>query len=41
MFLLPSELGFLRFLKTAKVPLNEYSFPSDKIANVQGQVSRA
>ena len=27
LFLLPSELGFLRFLKIAKVPLNEYSFP--------------
>lgn len=41
LFLLPSELGFLRFLKVAKVPLNEYSFPSDKIANIQGQVSNA
>lgn len=38
LFLLPSELGFLRFLKVAKVPLNEYSFPPEKIANVQGQV---
>jgi ATP-dependent RNA helicase DDX18/HAS1 len=38
LFLLPSELGFLRFLKVAKVPLNEYSFPDDKIANIQGQV---
>lgn len=38
MFLLPSELGFLRFLKEAKVPLNEFSFPADKIANVQSQV---
>jgi len=39
LFLLPSELGFLRFLKVAKVPLNEYSFPVDRVANVQGQVS--
>ena len=38
LFLLESELGFLRFLKEAKVPLNEYNFPSNKIANVQGQV---
>lgn len=38
MFLLPSELGFLRYLKDAKVPLNEFSFPADKIANVQSQV---
>jgi ATP-dependent RNA helicase DDX18/HAS1 len=40
LFLLPSELGFLKFLKVAKIPLNEYSFPTDKIANVQGQVRR-
>ncbi|GAA5977090.1 hypothetical protein JCM11641_001297 [Rhodosporidiobolus odoratus] len=40
LFLLPSELGFLRFLKVAKVPLNEYSFPTEKIANVQGQLEK-
>ncbi|EMD41718.1 hypothetical protein CERSUDRAFT_79353 [Gelatoporia subvermispora B] len=40
MFLLPSELGFLRFLKDAKVPLNEFSFPVDKIANVQSQLEK-
>ncbi|GAA6003373.1 hypothetical protein JCM10207_000304 [Rhodosporidiobolus poonsookiae] len=40
LFLLPSELGFLRFLKVAKVPLNEYSFPQEKIANVQGQLEK-
>ncbi|GAA5914527.1 ATP-dependent RNA helicase HAS1 [Sporobolomyces salmoneus] len=40
LFLLPSELGFLRFLKVAKVPLNEYQFPSEKIANVQGQLEK-
>jgi ATP-dependent RNA helicase DDX18/HAS1 len=38
LFLLPSELGFLRYLKHAKVPLNEYQFPPNKIANVQSQV---
>ena len=38
MFLLPSELGFLRYLKEAKVPLNEYTFPADKISNIQSQV---
>nr|CAG8588957.1 12780_t:CDS:10 [Entrophospora candida] len=37
LFLLPSELGFLRYLKQAKVPLNEYQFPANKIANVQSQ----
>ncbi|EGF97845.1 uncharacterized protein MELLADRAFT_46164 [Melampsora larici-populina 98AG31] len=40
LFLLPSELGFLRFLKLAKVPLNEYSFPTDKLANVQTQLTK-
>ncbi|KAJ1675106.1 ATP-dependent RNA helicase [Spiromyces aspiralis] len=40
MFLLPSELGFLRYLKQAKVPLNEYQFPPNKIANVQAQLER-
>ena len=40
LFLLESELGFLRYLKEAKVPLNEYTFPMDRIANVQSQVCR-
>jgi ATP-dependent RNA helicase DDX18/HAS1 len=39
LFLLPSELGFLRFLKVAKVPLNEYQFPQKKVSDVQKQVS--
>ncbi|KAI9207077.1 P-loop containing nucleoside triphosphate hydrolase protein [Polychytrium aggregatum] len=40
LFLLPQELGFLRFLKQARVPLNEYQFPSSKIANVQSQLEK-
>ncbi|CAH2353938.1 ATP-dependent RNA helicase Has1p [[Candida] railenensis] len=40
MFLTPSELGFLRYLKAANVPLNEYEFPTDKIANVQSQLTK-
>ncbi|KAJ3131100.1 ATP-dependent RNA helicase [Physocladia obscura] len=40
LFLLPSELGFLRYLKHAKVPLNEYQFPAEKIANVQSQLEK-
>ncbi|SCU98604.1 LAMI_0F15478g1_1 [Lachancea mirantina] len=40
MFLTPNELGFLRYLKAAKVPLNEYEFPSNKIANVQSQLEK-
>jgi ATP-dependent RNA helicase DDX18/HAS1 len=38
LFLLPSEQGFLKYLKDAKVPLNEFQFPNSKIANVQSQV---
>ncbi|EKM83424.1 hypothetical protein AGABI1DRAFT_110091 [Agaricus bisporus var. burnettii JB137-S8] len=40
LFLLESELGFLRYLKEAKVPLNEFSFPTEKIANVQSQLEK-
>ncbi|KAJ2594141.1 ATP-dependent RNA helicase [Coemansia sp. RSA 1722] len=40
LFLLPSELGFLRYLKQSKVPLNEYQFPPSKIANVQSQLEK-
>ncbi|KAG8759978.1 ATP-dependent RNA helicase [Serendipita sp. 396] len=40
LFLLESELGFLRYLKESKVPLNEYNFPTDKIANVQTQLEK-
>ena len=40
LFLLPSELGFLKYLKQAKVPLNEYEFPTVKISNVQSQLER-
>ncbi|KAJ2559915.1 ATP-dependent RNA helicase, partial [Coemansia sp. RSA 1836] len=40
LFLLPSELGFLRYLKQAKVPLNEYQFPLSKVANVQSQLEK-
>ncbi|KAG9301508.1 hypothetical protein G9A89_008360 [Geosiphon pyriformis] len=40
LFLLPTELGFLRYLKHAKIPLNEYEFPTTKIANVQSQLEK-
>lgn len=40
MFLTPSELGFLRYLKAANVPLNEYEFPTNKVANVQSQLTK-
>lgn len=40
LFLMEEELGFLRYLKQAGVPLNEYTFPASKIANVQMQLER-
>lgn len=40
LFLLPSEVGFLRYLQQAKIPLNEYEFPPSKIANVQSQLEK-
>jgi ATP-dependent RNA helicase DDX18/HAS1 len=40
LFLTPEELGFLRYLKAAKVPLNEYEFPQHKIANIQSQLEK-
>lgn len=40
LFLTPSELGFLRYLKASKVQLNEFSFETKKIANVQTQLEK-
>lgn len=40
LFLLPKELGFLKYLAHAKIPLNEYQFPDNKIANVQAQLEK-
>lgn len=36
----PEELGFLRYLKQAKVPLNEFEFSWSKIANIQPQLEK-
>lgn len=33
LFLLPEEIAFLRYLKAAKVNLQEYEFPTKKVAN--------
>mmetsp|Transcript_12884 Transcript_12884/g.41137 ORF Transcript_12884/g.41137 Transcript_12884/m.41137 type:complete len:564 (+) Transcript_12884:118-1809(+) len=38
LFLLPCELKFLQYLRKAKVAVNEYEFPSNKVANVQQQM---
>ena len=31
LFLLPEEVAFLKYLKQAKVALNEYEFPANKV----------
>ncbi|OLY82593.1 ATP-dependent RNA helicase HAS1 [Smittium mucronatum] len=38
LFLLPSELGFLYYLKQSKVSPSEYIFPANKIARIQPQL---
>mmetsp|Transcript_22745 Transcript_22745/g.17174 ORF Transcript_22745/g.17174 Transcript_22745/m.17174 type:complete len:134 (+) Transcript_22745:1087-1488(+) len=34
LFLLEHELGFLRYLRQAKIKPNEYEFPDSKLANI-------
>lgn len=36
LFLLPTEVKFLKYLRAANVSLNEYEFPESKLANIQG-----
>ncbi|KAM3917003.1 ATP-dependent RNA helicase DDX18 [Leptodactylus fuscus] len=38
LILRPEELGFLRYLKQAKVPLSEFEFSWSKISDIQSQV---
>lgn len=40
MILRPEEIGFLRYLKQAKVPLNEFEFSWNKVANIQPQLEK-
>ncbi|TWU70628.1 ATP-dependent RNA helicase [Metarhizium rileyi] len=40
LFLQPNEVGFLSHLKTARVPVVEFDFPSKHIQNVQSQLER-
>ena len=40
MFLQPSEVGFLKHLKEARVPVVEFEFPKSKIVNVQSQLEK-
>ena len=40
MFLQPSEVGFLKQLKEARVPLVEFEFPAKRIFNIQSQLEK-
>lgn len=40
LILRPEELGFLRFLKQAKVPLSEFEFSWTKISDIQSQMEK-
>ncbi|CEJ89753.1 Putative ATP-dependent RNA helicase HAS1 [[Torrubiella] hemipterigena] len=40
LFLQPNEVGFLSHLKTAKVPVVEFEFPTKKIKNIQSQLEK-
>jgi len=40
MFLQPHEVGFLKHLKEARVPVVEFEFPAKKIVNVQSQLEK-
>lgn len=40
LILRPEELGFLRFLKQAKVPLSEFEFSWAKISDIQSQLDK-
>lgn len=40
LFLLESELPYLQYLKQAKVVLNEFEFPTQKLANIQAQFEK-
>lgn len=39
LILRPEELGFLRYLSQARVPVNEFEFSWNKVKNIQLQVS--
>ncbi len=39
LFLLPEELAFLKYLRAAKVTVQEYEFPSNKVANIGSQMT--
>lgn len=40
LFLLPEELGFLRYLRQTGITLVEFAFPASKICNIQAQLEK-
>lgn len=40
LFLQPSEVGFLKHLKEARVPLVEFEFPAKRIFSIQSQLEK-
>lgn len=40
MFLQPSEVGFLKHLKEARIPVVEFEFPAKRVVNVQSQLEK-
>jgi len=40
LFLRPAEIGFLLYLKKAKVPLSEFTIQESKVANIQNQLEK-
>ncbi|KAL9136056.1 MAG: hypothetical protein Q9175_002743 [Cornicularia normoerica] len=40
LFLQPSEVGFLKHLKEARVPLVEFEFPAKRIVSIQSQLEK-
>ncbi|XP_014258537.1 probable ATP-dependent RNA helicase pitchoune [Cimex lectularius] len=40
LMLRPEELGFLKYLKQAKVPLNEFDFSWNKVSDIQAQLEK-
>ena len=40
MFLQPSEIGFLKHLKDARIPLVEFEFPANRIFKIQSQLEK-
>ncbi|KAF6025405.1 DDX18 [Bugula neritina] len=40
LILQPEELGFIRYLKQAKVPVSEFEFSWSKVANIQSQLEK-